>query len=63
MIGSVVAAFVVVTLCGVMALIVASVARYCMGFVLYVRVVQLASFTVFVGLWGVVVGCMFWIAS
>jgi hypothetical protein len=62
-IGSVVAVFVVSTLCGVIALIVASIARKRMLFATYARVTQLATFAVFVGLWGSLVGCMFWIAS
>jgi hypothetical protein len=34
-----------------------------MLFATYARVTQLATFAVFVGLWGSLVGCMFWIAS
>ena len=63
MIGSVVAAFVVVTGFGVVALVVASRVRAGMSFTSYRRTVQLATFTVFVGLWGALIGCMFWVAS
>ena len=63
MIASVVAAFAVVTVLGVVALIVAAEMRPDMSFTSYRRTVQLATFTVFVGLWGALIGCMFWVAS
>ena len=63
MIGSVVAAFAVVALTGVIALVVAAELRSDMSYSTYRRMRELATFTVFVGLWGMLVGCMFWIAS
>jgi hypothetical protein len=62
-IGSVVAAFAVVALTGVIALVVAAELRSDMSYSTYRRMRELATFTVFVGLWGMLVGCMFWIAS
>lgn len=63
MIGSVVAAFAVVALAGVIALVVAAKLRSDMSYSTYRRMRELATFTVFVGLWGALIGCMFWIAS
>lgn len=63
MIGSVVVAFSVVAVVGVVALLVAGELRSDMSFSTYRRVVGLATFTVFVGLWGALIGCMFWVAS
>ena len=63
MIASVVAAFALLTVVGVLALVVAAVFRRRMAFVTYSRVAQVAAFTVVVGLWGALVGCMFWVAS
>jgi hypothetical protein len=62
-IGSVVAAFAVVALAGVIALVVAAKLRSDMSYSTYRRMRELATFTVFVGLWGALIGCMFWIAS
>ena len=63
MIGSVVAVFAVVALAGVVTILVAAELRSDMSFSTYRRMVQLATFTVFVGLWGALIGCMFWLAS
>ena len=63
MIGSVVAAFAVLLVCGVMGLIVAALRRKRMSFELYRRVVGVSTFTVFVGVWGAAVGGLFWVAS
>ena len=63
MIGSVVAVFAVVALLGVVALIGAAEARSGMSFELYRRTVGVSTFTVFVGLWGAVIGGMFWVAA
>ena len=63
MIGSVVAAFAVVLLAGVVALVVAAAFRDRMSYVRHVRLVQVSTFTVFVGLWGAAVGGFFWVAS
>ena len=64
MIGSVVVVvFVVLLLCGVMGLCVAALRRKRMSFPSYRRVVGVSTFTVFVGLWGALVGGMFWVAS
>jgi len=62
-IGSVVAAFALVLLVGVLALVVAAALRERLAYSTHVRLVHLAWFTVLVGVWGVVVGCMFWIGS
>jgi len=64
-IGSVVAAFAVLALVGVVAivLVIAAELRSDMSHSTYRRMRDLATFTVFVGLWGTLVGCMFWIAS
>ena len=63
MIGSVVVAFVVLLWCGVTGLCVAALRRNRMSFPIYRRVVGVCTFTVFVGLWGAVIGGMFWAAS
>ena len=62
MIGSVVAAFLLLLICGVVTLTVASLRRKRMSFAMYRRVVGVGTFTVFVGLWGAVIGAMFWVA-
>ena len=63
MIGSVVAVFAVVAVVGVVALVVAAELRSGMSFESYRRMVGVSTFTVFVGLWGALVGGMFWVAS
>jgi hypothetical protein len=62
-IGSVVAVFGMVAGIGVAGLIVAARLRSDMSYSTYRRMRELATFTVFVGLWGALIGCMFWIAS
>lgn len=63
MIGSVVAAFFGLALGGLIGLAVLARVRSSMSYQGFVRVTQLATFIIFVGLFGVVVGCMFWVAS
>ena len=63
MIGSVVAVFGMVAGIGVAGLIVAARLRSDMSYSTYRRMVGVSTFAVFVGLFGVLVGGMFWVAS
>ena len=63
MIGSVVAAFAVLAVVGLVALVVAAELRSDMSFSTYRRLVGVSTFTVFVGLWGAVIGGMFWVTA
>ena len=63
MIGSVVLLFAMLLTCGVVGLCVAALRRNRMSFPIYRRVVGVCTFTVFVGLWGAVIGGMFWVTA
>ena len=63
MIGSVVAVFALLVVAAVVTLVVAARFRRRMSYVMHVRVVQVSTFAVFVGVFGVLVGGMLWVAS